>query len=241
MTKNPLVPPPSQKKRKYNIIDITSFIYIIWVLTIVLIFREKIKHVHLYFIFFISYSAVIVIINKLYHHYPRKRIIIFLKYFYPVLTFWMIYKSIQGYVTVFYGRFLDDLVIIFQYKLFHTQPVLYLEKIIHPVVTEVMKLSYFSYFFYIPVPAFILFFSRRYKELKYFIFIITFTYYVCYIGFVLFPVQGPRFALRGYFADAIIAFSYLMECVVFNKKIFREKTILCYFSDYSDYVCCYYL
>ena len=187
------------KKEKYNLIDITCLIYIIWVLGVVLIFQNKIKNVSSYLIFYILYALYIVIIKKLYFKMPGNKIVIFLKYFYPILTFLFVYKSIQGYVTVFYGGFLDDIVIRFQDFLFKTQPVLYLERFIHPVVTEIMGFSYFTYYFYVPVSAFFLYFTGRYRDLEYFIFIITLTYCTCCIGFVLFPIYGPRFSLRMYF------------------------------------------
>lgn len=192
------------KNKKYNLTDIIGFIYISWVLIILIIYRNKINNVLFYFISFTLYLVFIVVIHKLHSQYPENRIILFLKYLYPVIAFGFVYKSIEGYVTVFYGDFLDELLINFQYKILGFQPVLYLEKFINPLLTEIMKFSYFSYYFYVPVAVVTLFFQKRWDNLKYFVFIITFTFYVCYIGFVLFPVAGPRFGLKELFKVAYL-------------------------------------
>lgn len=196
--------------------------YIVWVLGVVLIFRNKIRNVPYYLIFYILYALYIISINKLYYRMPKNKLIVFLKYLYPLLTSLFVYKSIQGYVTVFYGGFIDDVVINFQNFLFNTQPVLYLERFIHPVVTEIMRFSYFTYYFYVPVSVCILYFTGRYKDLEYFVFIITFTFYICCIGFVLFPVYGPRFSLRMYFQVSSLkgyVFTPLMDYIMKNGQV----------------------
>ncbi|MBU1077861.1 MAG: phosphatase PAP2 family protein [Spirochaetes bacterium] len=207
------------KQKRFNVIDLISMIYACTILILLVLFKRKINNWALYITIYGSFLFLILIIHKLYIHYGSKKIILFLKYFYPVLTFGIIYKSIEGYVTILHDGFLDNLVINFQYIILGFQPVLWLEKFIHPVITEIFKFSYFTYYFYVPVAALILFFRKRWNDLEYFVFIITFTFYVCYIGFILFPVQGPRFALSSYFGISNLngyLFSLLQDFLMKN-------------------------
>ena len=184
------------KKSKLNLIDIITLIFITWSMIIFLIFRDKIPNAHYLFIFYHLYMIFILIFKKIYHKYSEIKIIIFIKYAYSFLLMGVLYRLIEQYVTVIHGGFLDGVVMNIQNMLFKTHLVLYLEKFINPVLTEIMKFSYFSYYFYIWILVFTLFFTKKYKEMEYSVFILALTYYVCYIGFVLFPVQGPRFTLN---------------------------------------------
>jgi membrane-associated phospholipid phosphatase len=58
---------------------------------------------------------------------------------------------------------------------------------------------YFSYYFYLILPPLILFFGRRYVELNFYVFFITFTFYAAYLGFLAVPVAGPVHALASEF------------------------------------------
>ncbi|MDD5066070.1 MAG: phosphatase PAP2 family protein [bacterium] len=192
------------RSRPFNLTDIVSFIYIIWVICLVSIFRQK---VHLWYLYVLSYSlyfVFILLITRLYQKYPASRVIAFLRHLYPVITFFFVYKSISGFVTVLYGGFIDPLVLKFQVSLFGGHPEVFLEKLVSPVMTEIMKFSYFSYYFYMPVSVLILFFSKRIKDLEYFVFMVTFMFYICYAGFVLFPIEGPRFTLEALFRIKVL-------------------------------------
>jgi membrane-associated phospholipid phosphatase len=119
--------------------------------------------------------------------------------FYPIFTFIFVYKSIEGYVLILHKKFLDAHILKLEELIFGINPALALQKIVNKPLTEFLKFSYFSYYFYVPIPALILFYQKRYKELERFVFTITLTFYACYIGFIIYPVQGPWFELKDSF------------------------------------------
>ncbi len=182
-------------KKRYFLFDYINFIYFSVIFFLITVFHSRIERYYLYLIFFIIYALFIIKISKLYLEHPENKIILFLRYTYPILFFTFVYRIISGYVTVLYGHFLDIYVLNFQKSLFGTQPVLALEKIVSPYFTEYMKFTYFTYYLYLPGIGFTLFFQKRYKDLIKFLSVITFTFYICYIGFVIFPIEGPRFTL----------------------------------------------
>ncbi len=145
------------------------------------------------------YLVYILAITELYQKNPSNRIIAFLRMTYPIITMLINYRTISGFVTVLHGRFIDEYVLNFQQIIFGTQPVLFLERFVSPIMTELMKLCYFSYYFYMPVVVLILFFKKRDRDLEYFVFMVTFIFYICYIGFILYPIEGPRYTLASLF------------------------------------------
>lgn len=203
------------KNKKLNLIDIVTLIYITWVLGIIIIFNKKIEHFYFYLAGYICYILLIIFIHKLYLRMPEKKLVILLKYCYPIIFLEFLYKAIEKYVTIFYGGFLDDIIINIESIFFNINPALYLERFITPLLTEIMKFSYLIYYFYMPFLILALFFMKRYGDMVYSVFIMSLTFYACYIGFVLFPVEGPRFSfdfhvpvLKGYF------FSHIQESIM---------------------------
>lgn len=184
-------------RKRFNLTDIVSLTYIAWVLFIVLAFYGQVRYYYLYALAYGAYAVYIFFITRLYQRHPENRLIAFLRFCYPVITLWFTYRSITGFVTVLFGKFIDPVVLDFQLRVFGMHPEIFIDRFSSPAVTELMKFSYFSYYLFMPVTVLVLFFKKRMKELDYFVFMITFMFYFCYIGFVLFPIEGPRFTLAG--------------------------------------------
>ncbi len=182
-------------KIKFKPIDYLNFIYIVIVSCVISIWRKNVNHYHLIILSLIFYVVFIIGITYLYQKYRKNRVIKFFRYCYGLIFISLTYYIIRHYVTVFYGGFLDQQVIDFQQFLFRGQPVLWMEKIISPYLTEYMKFSYFLYYSYVPFITFMLFFKKEYKRLNEFVFVMVFSFYVCFLGFVAYPVQGPRFEI----------------------------------------------
>jgi membrane-associated phospholipid phosphatase len=79
--------------------------------------------------------------------------------------------------------------------LFNNHPTLVLEKITHPLLTDIMQLSYCTYYF-LPIGLGALLLKNRERPaFEYSLFMILLCFYLSYIGYLLFPALGPRFAL----------------------------------------------
>ncbi len=180
---------------KFKAIDYLSIIYFSLIGLLISAFHYKVDYWYFYLIAYFSYICIIVLLAYLSTRLPENKVIKFLRLTYPIITFTFVYKSIQGYVLILHNHFLDHHITTLEKIIFGTNPTLALEKIVSKPLTEFLKFSYFSYYFYVPVPAIILFFKKRYNELEKFVFTITFTFYISYIGFVLYPIQGPRYTL----------------------------------------------
>ena len=125
----------------------------------------------------------------------------FIRTFYQVMCITFIYRETEFFMRLYHGHWLDPLVASFELKIFGVYPNLWLERISKPALTELLKFCYSSYFFLIPLVPIYLWFRKRSKGFYYYMFASTLSLYVCYVGFTLFPVQGPRY----YFASAMPA------------------------------------
>jgi membrane-associated phospholipid phosphatase len=76
-----------------------------------------------------------------------------------------------------------------------TYPTVWAERFYHPRVTEILQLSYLAFYilgFIVAIPLYV---QEKLKEFDRFAFNILLTFYLSYIGYLLFPALGPRFFL----------------------------------------------
>ncbi|MDY6863580.1 MAG: phosphatase PAP2 family protein [Thermodesulfobacteriota bacterium] len=82
-----------------------------------------------------------------------------------------------------------------EYKTFGFYPTVWLERFITPFFTEYFKFSYFSYYLIVFLPAFLFYKNGEKEKFDEFLLALFSAYYISFIGFIIFPVEGPRYAL----------------------------------------------
>jgi membrane-associated phospholipid phosphatase len=118
----------------------------------------------------------------------------FFHHFSPILFVVFIYESL-GNLIQYLQPDIDPWLIQIDFSIFGLHPTLWMEQWIVPWFTDIMSLAYLSYYF-IPV-AFVafLYLKGRMVELERSIFVLAFGYYISFIGYILFPAVGPRYAM----------------------------------------------
>jgi len=129
---------------------------------------------------------------------PGGRLVRWLHFWYPLaavpLVFWSFYWIVPGVTS---GAYHDDLLIRWDRALLGFDPIAWHRGIESPLLTDVMHLFYLSYFF-LPVLLVVwLIRKRRTAALAETIFVLCLSFYLCYVGYLLLPAQGPRFAIYG--------------------------------------------
>ena len=89
----------------------------------------------------------------------------------------------------------DNLVNQFELFVFGIHPTVWMQMFISFGLSEYMMFSYIFYFFMITILGLGLFLSHKIRELDNFFFTTAVTFFFSYLGFIFFPVAGPRFAL----------------------------------------------
>jgi membrane-associated phospholipid phosphatase len=89
-------------------------------------------------------------------------------------------------------RWLADL----DFKLWHANPTVWLERIYSPGLTEYLQVVYTLFIPAVLLIAFFLWKSGKYPEFQYYAFLIALGFLASYIGYLLVPARGPRFLLK---------------------------------------------
>ncbi|HUI58279.1 MAG TPA: phosphatase PAP2 family protein [Bryobacteraceae bacterium] len=90
-------------------------------------------------------------------------------------------------------RWLADL----DFRIWHANPCVWLERIQTPALTEFEQLAYTLFLPAVILVAVLLWRKGRFTEFQYYAFLIAAGYLVSYIGYIFVPARGPRFLLRG--------------------------------------------
>ena len=81
------------------------------------------------------------------------------------------------------------------FRLWHANPTVWLERIYTPGLTEYLQIVYTLFIPAVLLIAFFLWKNRKFPEFQYYAFLIAFGFLMSYIGYVLVPARGPRFLL----------------------------------------------
>jgi membrane-associated phospholipid phosphatase len=118
----------------------------------------------------------------------------FFHHFSPVLFVVLIYESLGGLIQYLQPD-IDPWLIQIDFSMFGVHPTLWMERWIVPWLTDVLSLAYLSYYFIPVVLIAVLYLKGRMMEFDQAIFVLALGYYVSFIGYILFPAIGPRYAI----------------------------------------------
>jgi len=118
----------------------------------------------------------------------------FFHHFSPILFVVLIYESL-GHLIQYLQPDIDPRLIQIDFIIFGVHPTLWMEQWIVPWLTDLMSLAYLSYYFIPVVLIVVLYLKDRMMEFDRAMFVLAFGYYVSFVGYILFPAVGPRYAM----------------------------------------------
>jgi membrane-associated phospholipid phosphatase len=144
--------------------------------------------------FFMYHSSIIVILLWLPYTEDRK-LWRWLKTWNPVLIIPTNFAELHYLIHNVNPIDWDNAFIKLDYYLFRVHPTVWIEKWAHPLLTEYFQIIYTTFYFLPIVLATILYIRKEHDRFDYFVFVLVFGIYACYISYFLFPALGPRFTL----------------------------------------------
>lgn len=113
----------------------------------------------------------------------------------PLLLIPLLYKELAVLNRAVYGgTYFDDLVIAWEQTIFGGQPSQeWAAAAPHLWLSEPLHAAYISYYLIIFTPPLLLFMRGRTEEFRKGVFTLMFAFFVHYVFFIYFPVQGPRY------------------------------------------------
>lgn len=120
---------------------------------------------------------------------------------YPAAMFTFFYRATGGLMFLLTDQFLDWQVVTFEKMILGASPTLYFDAhLLNVWVNEILSLCYFSYYPMLPVFMIAVFLKRHYGVIREFTAAACLTFFISYLLFSLYPVEGPRW----YFADLYV-------------------------------------
>jgi len=116
--------------------------------------------------------------------------------FYPMAFVPILYESLGPLISAARPVARDSMLIAVDRALFGTDPTVWLQRFIRPLLTDVFYVSYLSYYF-IAIGLGVVIWMRDRAVARRFIFTLTLAYVLSYAGYFAVPALGPRVALAG--------------------------------------------
>jgi membrane-associated phospholipid phosphatase len=169
-----------------------AVIYLFVCLTILLVvFKQRIENQPLFIIFNMIMILLIIFISPFIDD-RKNKLLHFIRYWYLVIAIPFIYWYIGNFIHLIFADLFDRYIISFETALFGEHPNIWIQKMVSPLLTEIMQISYATYWFIIPIGAAIFYFHRQYKKLELVLFYTFTTFFISYLLFIFLPVAGPR-------------------------------------------------
>ena len=115
---------------------------------------------------------------------------------FPVVSVLIIFDSLGLLVHSINPRDIDYLLIRADYMIFGVHPTVYIERFVHPLLTDILQVAYSTYYF-LPVSLGVFLKIKGTAEsFEKSLFLILLCFYLSYVGYILFPALGPRYAME---------------------------------------------
>ncbi|MCL4457905.1 MAG: phosphatase PAP2 family protein [Nitrospirae bacterium] len=114
---------------------------------------------------------------------------------FPVISVLIIFDSLGPVVHNINPQDLDYLLIRLDYLIFGTYPTVEFEKIMNPLITDILQVAYSTYYFLPIALGIALKIKKQNEDFEKSLFFILLCFYLSYAGYILFPALGPRYAM----------------------------------------------
>lgn len=112
---------------------------------------------------------------------------------YPVALMGLTYKELTYLIPLIHPRDFDSVLAAIDHRIFGVHPTVWLERLTWPPLTEVLQLTYSTYYFLPIILGVVLWKTGRFERFHFFVFILVLGFYLSYLGYIAVPAIGPRF------------------------------------------------
>lgn len=178
-------------------VDFINIVFVLFLTVLSLIFYQRVHNWYIIVtlnilaivvIFFLAYAAENSELNRWKH----------LHYWYLVPGIFLIFKELYFLVKPIRIVDYDHLLIKADRFIFGTDPTVWLHQYSVPFVTELLQISYATFFFLPLILAIDLLIQDRIEAMDFAAFTVVLGFILSYIGYLIVPAVGPRFTLHSF-------------------------------------------
>jgi membrane-associated phospholipid phosphatase len=176
--------------------EIITFVFLLFLFVLTVIFYSSLPEAK----FLLGLYSVLVVTQIIIIRFKNNSRLMGLFYdiIFPVFCVMVIFDSLGWIVHYVNPKDIDPLLIRLDYLIFNNHPTVMLERIMNPLLTDIMQIAYTTYYF-IPVCfGIVILKNHRKDEFNKTLYLILLCYYLSYLGYILFPALGPRFYLKDF-------------------------------------------
>ncbi len=177
-------------------VDKITFGFLAFLFIITAIFYKQIPNVHLLLTIYISLITALSLLIHFKKRYASKILEMIYDIIFPFIVVVLIFDSLGGLIRYINPVTYDELLIQLDYMIFKTHPTVALEQFTTPIITELLQLSYTSYYFLPVILGVTLKIKREKAQFDRGIFLVILCFFLSFIGYILVPAIGPRFTLN---------------------------------------------
>jgi len=118
---------------------------------------------------------------------------------YPVPMIFFIFKEVHVVIQSLTSNDWDNILIGIDRAIFGCDPTVWLAKFSTPLITEILQISYASYYFIMLAVGIELYVKKENKKFSFAVFTIVYGFVLSYFGYLSFPAVGPRFTLHNFY------------------------------------------
>jgi membrane-associated phospholipid phosphatase len=177
-----------------NVADKLTLAYLIFTTALIVVCRQNIKHWE--FLLPAHLGLMAMIVGLAYARSRGIRLLGFISHWYPPFLFLFFFEEIGLTVHAIFPGWFDEYLIKADYAIFGVHPTVWVEQFNNYWLNEYMQLVYTSYFLLTIGLGAHLWLRGKREDFAVFIASTCVSYYLCYVIFVLFPIESPYHTLR---------------------------------------------
>jgi membrane-associated phospholipid phosphatase len=178
----------------FNPTELCTWSFFLFLTALMIVFHDD-GAIRPFFVANIGILIFIVALALFLKRQPGHRFVTLLRNWYPAFLITVSYRELSILIPQIQPHDIDEVLIRLDYFIFHVHPTVFIERFEVPVLTDVFQTIYCSYYFLPIILGLVVYLRRDLRDFIHVIFAIIFSFYVTYVGYMLFPAVGPRFSL----------------------------------------------
>src|SRR4030042_3616005 len=173
--------------------EILTIVFLLFLFVLTVVFYSSLPEAQ----FLLGLYSVLIITQIIIIRFKNNSrfMVLFYDIIFPVICVMVIFDSLGWIVHYVNPEDIDPVLIRLDYLIFKNHPTVFLERIMNPVLTDILQLAYSTYYF-VPVSfGVVLMLNNQKDEFNRTLFLILFCYYLSFLGYILMPALGPRFTM----------------------------------------------